>query len=185
MACYTENHMKVGLYTLASYMSPSSRFQCTKELWKGIWRQKFNIWILGGWVSRDHSRSHQFCMHTSASAGGRKANVKNRNELLWFVEQWWDGTRRQALWCQHKHTHTHTHFAVLTNADGKTHAVTLIAYKLLWMVGHNVINLALYGWQECMREKPWWRKLNGFHKMDLDGYLHHVSYIFSVESLSI
>lgn len=43
------------------------------------------------------------------------------------------------------HAHTHTHFAMLTNADGKTHAVTLIAYKLLWMVGHNVINLALYG----------------------------------------
>lgn len=42
-------------------------------------------------------------------------------------------------------THVHAHFAVLTNADGKTHAVTLIAYKLLWMVGHNVINLALYG----------------------------------------
>lgn len=56
------------------------------------------------------------------------------------------GVEREGRLCGvNTNTCAHTRFAMLTNADGKTHAVTLIAYKLLWMVGHNVINLALYG----------------------------------------
>lgn len=56
-----------------------------------------------------------------------------------------DGKTRQALWCQHTHRQ---HFAMLTNADEKTHAVTLmtlIIYELLWMLWHNVIKVGMDG----------------------------------------
>lgn len=42
-------------------------------------------------------------------------------------------------------THTDDIFAMLTNPDGKSHAVILIVYEWLWMVGHNVIKRGLYG----------------------------------------
>lgn len=78
----------------------------------------------------------------------------------------WGGERKMVIWIGWQHTtgcriSTHSfrwHFAMLTNADGKTCAVLLIVYEWLWMLGHNVITLGLYGWQGCTRGNQWWRK---------------------------
>lgn len=126
-------------------------------------------------------------LHSASVGGGTK--IWQTCDLIIMISRAVLGLKHRRDFKMSAHPNTHMwHFAMLTNTDGKTHAVLLIMYEWHWRMENNVIKVGLHGWQECTRGNQWWGEQRWlqcmFHKIQFDGFLRHARTVWYLTGLS-